>query len=306
MKNTFQQEIFYVIKSKILILSVIAALVFIGFSVVQGISTQKSAVTLLKMGQKSDSNFQRDITKNYHITIDANGDESISNSARYDLEEVIKADYQLTLFGFPQYVFKAYGLTLFYLMTGLLGIFLASYDYKYKTFKRRLESGTWKSIIASKFLSLTTLTLFIFMLTTVVAMLVGGVLSIILKINPDYPNLVVAPSFMDVVHLAGIVWMITLFPSLACLAVTLAFKKSNVIIICFLVYHIMIPNLGKFDYTNSVLNIFSHFGQNLNIDMLPYIPISYPLSFILMIGYCLAIILISLKVFYSYRRYRLD
>ena len=134
MKITLIKELFYLTKSKIylVIFGIIIGLLILG--TFQAILNLKGAESLFVEDKQSDINFQKNIHKDYSIS--NNGNQSILNNAtRYDYEQLNQANQAISFVGFPQFIFKAYGMTIISLLAGFFGVLVANYDYKFGTFK---------------------------------------------------------------------------------------------------------------------------------------------------------------------------
>ena len=121
MKVTLIKELFYLTKSKIylVISGIIIGLLILG--TFQASLNLKGAESLFVEDKQSDINFQKNIHKDYSIS--NNGNQSILNNAtRYDYEQLNQANQAISFVGFPQFIFKSYGMTIISLLAGFFGV----------------------------------------------------------------------------------------------------------------------------------------------------------------------------------------
>ncbi|MEO3687238.1 hypothetical protein QK916_12850 [Lactococcus lactis] len=312
MKNTFKQELYYMFHSKLIVifLSITTLLVFLG--ALQAINLQKSSVVQFEQTKsiyKNKTDFLKDLRKNYtesNITDEeTNINTEINNSARYSYDYVQKSNYQLTSTGFPLFIMKYLGLIFLPLVMGILGILLSTTDYKYGTYKRRLSTNSWKEIIVGKILGLSNVILGLYFYILILSMVVGVIL-------PNFAQYIdlkqyniesITPSFSSGFTLILCVLVLVLITGILSFLISLSIKSLFVSLIGFLVYYLAIPNLGKYDYKNVVMNIFSTASKEVLGQPIPYIPLDIKVSIILVIIYVALVSTGALIIFNKYTKY---
>ena len=312
MKSTFKQDLYYMFHSKIIIifLSISTLLVFLG--ALQAINLQKSSIIQFeqtKLIYKNKNDFLKDLNKNYtenNITDDeSNINTEVNNSARYSYDYVKKSNYQLTSLGFPLFILKYLGLIFLPIVMGILGILLSTTDYKYGTYKRRLSTNSWKEIITGKIVGLSSVIFGLYFYILILSMAVGLFLPKFSKFidlkqyNIDSPN----PSLFSAFTLVLCVLVLALITGILSFLISLSIKSLFVSLIGFLVYYLAIPNLGKYDYKNVVMNIFSTASKEVLGQPIPYISLDIKVSIILVIIYVALVSTGALIIFNKYTKY---
>ncbi|MFC4651672.1 ABC transporter permease subunit [Lactococcus nasutitermitis] len=312
MNITLRQEFSYIFSSKIFIIGLILFGILIGFGSVQAVNTKNDSVAQfqeVKKLYKTSTEFKKDIKKPYRFTQKSNGtnqvDTSVDNVARYSYENLVIADSQLTVMGFPKYILKYYGLIFLPLIMGLFGISVATYDYKYDTYKRRLNNYTWKEILLGKYvvllLTIIASYLFISLLSVVVGLFLAK-FSVPFDV-PQYGNFHAEMSFSSFAVVFSILCFIGLMVALVWFTLAINIKNTVVCVIAFLVYDLIVPNLGKYDYKNVVMTLYTTVGQQNILQPTPVIQISSWTAWIMFLCYTACLGLGGLGLFYKKLRY---
>lgn len=313
MKNIFLQETWYLIKSKTILVVILASLFFVGFASVQAIGIQKDSANSFELSKQlysSNSEFETDLKKDYQSSTSSQGatgevNTTVDNVARYSFETLVNSQEQLSPVGFSRFVYGSLGLSIIPILFAILGIQIATYDFKNKTYKRKLDNNDWKTIYFGKLLSLILIVLSSYIIITVFSLLAGLFLNNFVSIVDvtSYPVKISNLNnslFLQTVFTTAIVGIVT---SIIWFSFGLLLKKSTITIIIFLIYHAVIPNLGKYDYKNAIMNFASEKFDQLVLQPLPLFDINYSTSFILIIGYLLIISFISFIYFKKLGRY---
>ena len=117
--------------------------------------------------------------------------------------------------------------------------------------------------------------------------------------NIDSPN----PSLFSAFTLVLCVLVLALITGILSFLISLSIKNLFVSLIGFLLYYLALPNLGKFDYKNVVMNIFSNAGKDVLGQPIPYIPLDIKVSLILFAIYVALISTGVLIIFNKYTKY---
>ncbi|MCC4121846.1 ABC transporter permease [Lactococcus lactis] len=306
MKITLIKELFYLTKSKIylVIFGIIIGLLILG--TFQASLNLKGAESLFMEDKQSDINFQKNIHKDYSIS--NNGNQSILNNAtRYDYEQLNQANQAISFVGFPQFIFKSYGMTIISLLAGFFGVLVANYDYKFGTFKRRLGQQSWKIILLGKSVGLVVSLIVMYLLIFSLAACSGEILHLFFKSENagEYGQSLYPLINSDSFYLLFFSFMIGLALAMMCFALTLASKRANLIGSAFMIYLFILPNTGCFDWSNMTLNIFAPFGNHLGVPPLSMTQISPLFILVLFVTYLLIILTGGMLIFFKHTRYNI-
>ncbi|AYF99859.1 hypothetical protein D7I46_01425 [Lactococcus allomyrinae] len=289
MKKTLQQELFYSIKSKMVLGIALATIILVLIGAFQGVMTFNGAKSLVDMDKKNDIHFQENIKKGYSSRLDSQGGLEVDNLSAYDFAQLNTSAQQVSASSLPEFLFKTYGLTFFSILAFIIGVLISSYDYKFETYQRRLSRSSWKEIITGKIAVIIVLILGVYILAFAFSVTIGRILPFITHVHVSNFNF---SRFWASLLMTGISFMLGLALALVGFAVNMVVRRVVAVIVTFIVYVAVIPSLGKFDWKNIILNLYSHFGTRLNVEQLPFttLPISLVISlFLLYVGVILVI-----------------
>ena len=297
MKKTLQQELFYSVKSKMILGIALATIVLVLIGAFQGVMTFNSAKSLVDMDRKNDIHFRENIKKGYSSKLDSQGGLEVDNLSAYDFAQLNTSSQQITASNLPEFVLKTYGLTFFSILAFIVGVLISSYDYKFETYQRRLSRNSWLEIIAGKIGAIIILILGIYVLSFISSMLTGTMLPLITHSHTSSFNF---SGFLNSLSMTGISFVLGLALALVGFAINMVVRRVVAVIVAFIIYVAVIPSLGRFDWKNIILNLYSHFGTQLNVEHLPFTTLSPSLVTFLFLLY-VGVILVVCGVIFSKR-----
>ncbi|MFT8916596.1 MAG: hypothetical protein ABF899_01895 [Oenococcus sp.] len=306
MKTTFLQESLYLLKSKISRIVLVIICLLVAFAGFQAVNTQGDSWQTFKITRgmyQSSAEFNQDIQKPYQIQQQSNRfgqvSTTVDNSARYNYENVIHSQNQLHSIEFTRFLFGSLGLVLFPLLTGILGISIATHNFASATYKRKLDNHTWLAVFSGKVLTLFAATAAIYVLAAVLASLLGLILPHLVKLRDlsEYGIYLQALNAGDMILTVLVACLIGVVTALIWFSVGLICKRSSIAIVIFLIYQAVIPNLGRTDFKNAIMSLFSRFTNQLVLQPWPYRSISLPLSLGLTAEYVFGALILGYFIF---------
>ncbi|MEY8443833.1 hypothetical protein AALA52_06210 [Lactococcus ileimucosae] len=283
MKNTLRQEISYLMSSKTLLVGVLLLMLLLIFGAFQAKITQTGSVMQFKETQKMYNNeqeFENDLHHPYSLSQSTNGqnqvDTFVENSARYSYESLIISNNQMSLLGFPKFFLKYSGLIFLPIISGLLGIFLATYDYKSATYKRKLNTNSWQEILVGKYLAIISVLFISLVFVTLISFVIGALsVHFIEKIDVSkYDSLFeIHHSLFDLASLELTIFLMNGITAVIWFTLSLIIKSNVISIVLFLLYDLVLPNFGKYDFKNGMMNVFSSVGKDVITQPVPMLQI---------------------------------
>ncbi|WP_251422751.1 MULTISPECIES: hypothetical protein [Lactococcus] len=315
MKNTLRQEISYLMSSKTLLVGALLLILLLIFGAFQAKITQTSSVMQFKETQKvynSEQEFENDLHKPYSLSQSTNGqdqvDTSIENSARYSYESLMISNNQMSLLGFPKFFLKYSGLIFLPIISGFLGIFVATYDYKSATYKRKLNHNSWQEILVGKYLVIISVLFIALVFTTLISLVIGGLsVHFIESIDVSkYGSIFeVHNSLLDLAALGLTVFLMDVITAVIWFTLSLIIKSSVISIVLFLLYDLVLPNFGKYDFKNGMMNVFSNVGKDVITQPVPLLQIPFLEAWGILIVHVLLALGIGWGIFYKKTRFTL-
>lgn len=191
----------------------------------------------------------------------------------------------------------------------IYSIYLASYDYKYKTIRIKATQMASSKLITSKLLSLYLGVLIIFLTTTFVSFIAGYFFhqqlineipnAILARFNTglDHNNLIIQLLFSLMISL--------IFASIGFL-LGILFKSALIPVILFFVYDFIVPVLGKYDIRN-IISVIAHdiFQFKGRFQLFKPTPVSEMTSFSILITVLVLSILLSYVCFSRQSKYKM-
>ncbi|PQP83090.1 hypothetical protein C0Q44_17290 [Paenibacillus sp. PCH8] len=231
------------------------------------------------------------------INISGTGSEQVvDNPVRYRLAEAGDAIGLLKNSSIITNTLEWMTFVFFPIIFVIYSIYIASYDYKYKTIRIKATQMSSSKLITSKLLSLYLGVLIIFVTTTLVSFMAGYLFhqqlineipnDILARFNTslDHNNLIVQLLFSLMISL--------IFASIGFL-LGILFKSALIPVILFFVYDFIVPVLGKYDIRN-IISVIAHdiFDFKGRFQLFKPTPVSEITSFsILIIVFVLSILL---------------
>lgn len=195
----------------------------------------------------------------------------VDNIVRYDYEQ-LKAQFVLMQpsENFAN-VLKNSTLVYLPLIAGLIGIYFSSYDLTRNTLKTRLLDGSPQTLFFTKLV----VSFFTFFVSYVVSLLFLILISFFWTPNviSAYKSLFNSIIYeVDIYAIFGAI-LGSLFISWFTLVLTYSIgyliKKNSISIVIFCTYHLLVPNLGKLDFKNFILNFYLLSYKDSSVVLLP-------------------------------------
>ena len=275
LKDNIRYELNYMTATKIpvfILLSILSIFIMTQFNIVNTLNhlnrTFESSVSHAK---QNGDDIQQLLEEDYYSkdVLQDNGmvNTTIENVVRYDYESV-KTYYQKIQGGngFIE-ILSNTSLVFLPIIASIFAIYIATYDFSANTLKTRMLSGDFKLVYMSKLIGVIVVFTSMFVLSLVIGYGIAYGWSTMTQNDrslffKDIPYQSVA--FIDVFLASMVTYGIALASLLIAFGFGLMCKKGSVAILIFLVYHLVIPSLGKYDFKNIILNIHaSMFGVNV-------------------------------------------
>lgn len=256
--NSVKMENKYFWKSRQKYLVILGAIFVTITSSFQIISDFQNTKLLYKntVGQVNKADLLKQLSESYHIT-SSGGGQIINNSTHFAYDQMYYAVQQTNPIGFIRYIFLAAGMPILPIVSGLLAIMIASYDYSNDTYRRKLSNFTSSEVILGKYpILLASITLFYSLL-----ILFGIVASLIVKRYVGYFTFSVskfpaAINISDLFSALGLSLAIGIIVGLIWYNIAIIIKNTAILTVAFLIIQLVIPQPWKFSYINSVKNLY--------------------------------------------------
>ncbi|WP_427182067.1 hypothetical protein [Paenibacillus sp. TC-CSREp1] len=233
------------------------------------------------------------------INISGTGNEQVvDNPVRLRLEEAATSINHLTINSIVINTLEWMTFVFFPLIFAIYSIFIASYDYKYKTVSIKATLMAPSQLITSKILSIYLGVLIVFVVTLITSLITGVIFhnQIISEIPEQtltrFDYAIVPNNLMLQILFSLLVSLI--FASIG-FFMGILFKSALLPVILFFVYDFIVPVLGKYDLRNLV-SVIAHdiFEFKGRFQLFKPTPVSEVTSFTILI------IVFALSIFLSY------
>lgn len=268
MRKYFKQELLYGINSKsyyiitILLIVLFGCILFLNYnSVTETYNNYKKTESYYKA---NGLDIQKDLAGSYKVEGNENNG-TVSNPILYHKETVSRYLYAAS----PRYILIQLiesSVLLFPLVFGVLGLIVATNDFKYRTIKFKTVRMDKSSFGISKQLSIGFVIFIILVIALMISYLIGCImysrLSGIIPIEQFKSGVVPAKSPMITKFIFAYA-VAFIFAEIG-YSFGIIFKNMSVGIIAIVVYMFVLPNFGKFDFKNSIYyfqkNVFDFYG----------------------------------------------
>lgn len=269
MKKSIITELKYQYYSKILLGIILSLIIAIGISLflscLQVINLHNTYLEEVKFYNESNLNIENSLKEEYTFDKDVeNGLTTIDNPLKYYNEGVKKFVFVTGTKYMLSHILEAGTSIFFPIAFAILGIYVATYDIKFRTIKMKAVIIGKKNVNLSKQLSLLFSSLFIFVVVNSICFLLGYLFR--LFVLSDFPFNEFSANFITKSFIFKILYSYFLCIFFAQLGFTLGyiFKTAFIPIISVLIYYLAIPSLGKYDLKNVLLylhnKIFDYYG----------------------------------------------
>ncbi len=254
--DSFMSEWFYLWKSKIFfILIALVALVslYSGYAAVNNQQNSVRDLVALKAAYNNDKAFENDIKKGESGSV-----------ARQAMQDYQSTNAQLSPLGFSIYTLKSYGIGLLVLISGIMGIYFSNYDYKYRTFKRRMENEKISNILLGKNFSAALVALLVVLFSIFTNLAVSLFLVRFAHQFESY-SVIQKGSFSlsEFMTVLGIVLLLNMVYACIWLNIELVLRRMTITVIIFLIYHLFVSLPWEFDFSNAISSIMIKTAKNV-------------------------------------------
>lgn len=269
MKKYFKQEIRYGLNSKIYYMITLFLMLLFGVTLFFNYSsvndTYNGYLDTLDYYEKNNLDIDEDLASEYELEETKKGEQTITNPIPYYKETISKFVYAAS----PKYILSQLleSSTLYFpLVFGMLGLLIATYDFKYKTIKLKTVRMDKVSFVIAKQLSIAFISFIILVIGLMISYLVAWFMFRNLSANIPISEFVFNPgspsSSIIIKFIFG--YMIALIFAIIGFTFGTVFKNVFVGLISIIVYLFMLPNLGTYDLKNSIYyfanRVFDFYG----------------------------------------------
>ncbi|MBS4538608.1 hypothetical protein GOQ27_09040 [Clostridium sp. D2Q-11] len=268
MKKYVKQELRWGINSKIyyivaIFLSLLFVLtLFLNYSAV--INTYDSYLKTENYYVENGLDIEKDLAGEYNLEENENGG-TVSNPILYYKDTVSRHIYAAS----PKYMLSQLlesSILLFPLVFGILGLLVASTDFKYKTIKLKTVRMDRSTLGIVKQLSIVFSSFIILVITLIISYLIGWIMYIKLSSSIPIEEFNVGTFNASSLIIVKFIFAYIIALIFAEIGYTLGmiFKNSIIGMIVIIVYIYILPNLGRFDLKNSYFyfarKVFDFYG----------------------------------------------
>ncbi|MGQ8870721.1 hypothetical protein [Paenibacillus sp. TSA_86.1] len=300
--NRTKKELKYQWYSRIIWITMIIS-VFISLLNIYGLKSKAESsydlyVRTYNLYKEEGMNVDKMLDMPINISGTGTEQEVVDNPVRLRLEEAVTSINHLTINSIVTNTLEWMTFVFFPLIFAIYSIFIASYDYKYKTVSIKATLTAPSQLITSKILSIFLGVLVIFIITLISSLITGFFFynQIISGIEEQtltrFDNAILPNNLTLQILFSLLVSLI--FASIG-FFMGILFKSALLPVILFFVYDFIIPVLGKYDLRNLISaiahDIFEFKGR---FQLFKPTPVSEVTSFIILI------IVFALSIFLSY------
>ncbi|MGV2539598.1 ABC transporter permease [Bacillus sp. NMCC46] len=185
--------------------------------------------------------------------------EVVENVLKYDYEKFIQSLHLMEPTQVISTNLEWMGFIFYPLVFGLYAIYLATYDVKYKTMKIKAVQYQWNDVLFSKQLSLYVIILFLIPILSLISYMASHIFySVISKdISVQLFTYKDSTEHSILLQLMFVVCTSWLFSTLVFYLGSLC-RSFILSVVIYMVYFLLIPNLGVFDLKNMIANLALH------------------------------------------------
>lgn len=227
----------------------------------------------------------------------------IDNPLRYDYDNLINSYTYIKGANIIVGLLENSTLIFIGLLAGIYMIYLITYEFSEKTIKTRLLMDKPIRLLLSKLLSGILIFTVIYFLALLISWCISFVWSEYTLSSIDVDIEYIKFGFDKVMMSVFISYLISFLFLIMGFAIGLLLRKMSLSILTFLVLHLIAPSVGKYDYKNLILTIFSSgfeldMGKRMNfIEGVGFIP-----SLLIFMVYVFIIIGISIFIYILKKR----
>ena len=266
MKRFINQELMCGINSKIYYMIIIflsslfGLIIFLNYSAVT--NTYKNFEKEVEIYQKNNLDIDKDLNGEYKVE-----KSTITNPILYFKETTSRYIYTAS----PQYIISQFlesSILFFPLVFGFFGLYIATYDTKYKTIKLKTVRMSRRAFGITKQLSISLSIFIVLVISLLIAFFAGLIVYNIMSNNiplDDFNSKTVFANSSSMFIKFIFAYIIALIFAEIGYALGIIFKNPTVGLIVIVIYMYIVPNLGSFDIKNSIRyfarNIYDFYGM---------------------------------------------
>lgn len=257
-----------------------------------GIDIDKALKAPIQIDQKQSGN--------------GNNIETIDNILRYDYENLTSSIYRIQPTQIVPSSLEWISFVFLPIIFTIYGVYIATYERKYKTLKIKSIQIDWKIILITKQISLYISTLIILTFSTLFSYISGRFLYVM--INKEIPmeqfQVFNAPADTNLFVQLIITLFITIIFSTLGFSFGIIFKGALIPILIFVAYNFATPILGTYDIRNMIA-ILGHQAFNFSGNFKLFTPSHLPVitAVLLLIGFILLLTMITYVIFSRQSKY---
>lgn len=265
-KNCLEEELKYIYFSKVFYTILITliffflVILFMNYQSVVDINNQYSAS--IEYYKENNLDIEEDLSQNYSIIKEKEGN-TIENPLAYYKSILGQFIYAAS----PQYTSSQLleaSIIIFPAVFGLFGLFVGSYDLKYKTVKIKGVRFSRLNYALSKQLALLIGSITILTIGLIVSIIFGKIMFVLLRNNINLEPFTVILQKRDLIPKIIFGYVMSILYTKIGYTLGLFFKNIAVGIVVIIGYVYIVPNLGKFDLKNSIqllaIKVFDFYG----------------------------------------------
>lgn len=288
MLNSTKKELKYQLYSKVFLITFLVIFLFAVFNLYSQMMYVKANYNLFLRSMEKYKELGIDITEALNspaVVEKKNGLEMVDNFLRYDYDNVALSIYDL---GKADRVItntlKWLSFLVFPFIFAIYGIYVATYDIKYKTIKIKAIQKRYSQILFSKQLSMYVSSVMIIsivlLLSNIASFLFYNMVSYAIPV--DNFELTTFPSDTNVMLQLILSIGITFIFITIGFYLGIIFKGFAYPAMIFTVYNFIVPNLGKYDLKN-LISILGHKVFDFYGNFILFKPINVPLNMVIII-----------------------
>ncbi|MBD3859421.1 ABC transporter permease [Bacillus sp. 28A-2] len=202
--------------------------------------------------------------------------EVVENVLKYDYEQFIQSLHLMEPTQAISTNLEWMGFIFYPLIFGLYAIYLTTYDVKYKTMKLKAVRYQWNDVLFSKQLSLYVVILFFIPIVCLISYMASHIFYSVIShdISVQLFTYKDSTEYSILIQLLFVVCTSWLFSTIVFYLGSLC-RSFILSVVIYMVYFLLIPNLGVFDLKNMIANLALHlFSFKGNYQLFVPIPIS--------------------------------
>ncbi|MDI6604471.1 MAG: hypothetical protein QME35_04955 [Thermoanaerobacteraceae bacterium] len=286
--NSTKKELKYQFYSNVFFIMLLTMFLFSVLNLYNQMTNVKNNYNLFLHTQTEEKKIGNNIEKELNSPVDIkkeNGLEIINNPLKFDYDNVALSIYDLkkpdriitNTLKYLSFFFYSFFFTIY-------GIYISTYDIKFKTIKVKAVQRNWNQILFSKQLSIFVSSFIIILIVLLLSNIVGSLFYYILshQIPVNDFKLSVLPSDTNVVLQFILSISISFIFSTIGFYLGLIFRGFMYPAVIFIVYDFILPVIGKYDLRN-LISVLGHKVFDFYGNFILFKPIEVPTNIVIII-----------------------